>query len=72
MFGANLSTDIRQIKVLIKQAGGAITKAVSDDEMTTEDAATLGDLLQQSAANLTPANLKQALPKLASACAMFD
>jgi outer membrane protein assembly factor BamB len=69
---AAINTDVRQIKVLLKQAGGAITKAVSDGDMTAEDAATLGDLLEQSAANLTPANLERAVKEMAAACAMFD
>jgi hypothetical protein len=67
-----INTDIRQIKVLIKQAGGAIPIAVSDDDMTTEDAATLDDLLEQSAANLTPSNLNDAIADMAAACAMFN
>jgi len=69
---AAINTDIRQIKVLIKQAGGAITRAVSDGDMTAEDAGTLGDLLEQSAANLTPANLDVAVTEMAAACGMFD
>jgi hypothetical protein len=68
---AAINTDIRQVRVLIKQADGAITKAVSDGDMTAEDAGTLGNLLEQSAANLTPANLDQAATGLARACAMF-
>jgi PQQ-like domain len=67
-----INTDIRQIKVLIKQAGGAITKAVSDGDMSAGDAATLGDLLERSAANLTPASLKLAVTEMAAACSMFD
>ncbi|MEH6593844.1 MAG: hypothetical protein V7746_26490, partial [Halioglobus sp.] len=69
---AAINTDIRQIRVLLKQAGGAITKAVNDVDMTAEDAATLGNLLEQSSGNLTPANLELAATSLANACAMFD
>jgi outer membrane protein assembly factor BamB len=69
---AAINTDIRQIKVLLKQAGNAITKAVSDGDMAAENAATLGDLLEQSAANLTPAKLKLAVTEMAAACGMFD
>lgn len=69
---AAINTDIRQIAVLIKQANGAISNAVSDGDMTAEDARTLGNLLEQSAANLTPANLEQAVMPMTSACAMFD
>ena len=51
---------------------GAITKAVSDGDMTTEDAGTLSNFLEQSTANLTPANLELAVTEMAAACAMFD
>jgi hypothetical protein len=44
---AAINTDIRQIAVLIKQANGAISNAVSDGDMTAEDARTLGNLLEQ-------------------------
>jgi DNA-binding beta-propeller fold protein YncE len=66
-----INTDIRQIKVLIKQARGAITKAVSDGDMTPEKASTLANLLAQSAANLTVTNLERAVPEMAAACSMF-
>jgi hypothetical protein len=45
---AAINTDIRQIKVLLKQASSAIPKAVNDGDMTTEDATALGNLLEQS------------------------
>jgi outer membrane protein assembly factor BamB len=67
-----INTDIRQIKVLLKQAGNAINKAVDDGDMTTEKASKLGDLLEQSAANLRPASLERAVTDLAAACSMFD
>jgi hypothetical protein len=67
-----INTDIRQIKVLLKQAGGAITKAVSDGDMTTENAGTLSNLTEQSAANLTPAKLQHAVTELTAACGIFD
>jgi hypothetical protein len=69
---AAINTDIRQIKVLLNQAGNAITKAVSDGDMTADDAGTLGNLLGQSAPNLTPANLEHAVTEMAAACGMFD
>ena len=69
---AAINTDVRQIKVLIKQASGAISMAVSDGDMTTDDAATLGNLLEQSSANLTLSNVKQAVAEMTAACAMFD
>ena len=69
---AAINTDIRQIKVLLKQAVNAITKAVNDGDMTTEDASTLGNLLEQSTLKLTTANLEAAATEMASACAMFD
>ena len=69
---AAINTDIRQIKVLLKQAGGAITKAVSDGDMTAEDAGTLGTLLGKSSTSLSPASLAQAVTELSAACALFD
>jgi outer membrane protein assembly factor BamB len=69
---AAINTDIQQINVLLKQAGNAITKAVDDGDMTAEKASTLVDLLEQSAANLTPANLDVAVTEMAAACGMFD
>jgi hypothetical protein len=69
---AAINSDIRQIKVLLKQAGSAILKAVGDGDMTTEDAATLVDLLEQSLRSLTPANLNDAATAMAAACSMFD
>jgi outer membrane protein assembly factor BamB len=68
---AAINTDIRQIKVLLKQADGAITKAVSDGDMTAERASKLGKLLAQSATNLARSNLEQAVSGLANACALF-
>ena len=69
---AAINTDIRQIKVLLKQAGNAIDKAVDDGDMTAEKASTPGDLLAQSAAKLTPASLELAVTDIAAGCRMFD
>ncbi|MFB1001766.1 MAG: hypothetical protein QMC22_04415, partial [Pseudomonadales bacterium] len=66
-----IKTDIRQIKILLKQTGNAITQAVSEGDMTTEDASTLNNLLEQSTSKLTRRNLDQAAIKMAAACAMF-
>jgi hypothetical protein len=54
---AAINTDIRQIKVLLKQAASAILKAVNDGDMTTEDATALANLLEQSTDGLTPDGL---------------
>ena len=69
---AAINTDIRQIKVLIKQASNAITKAVSDGDMITKDANNLRNLLEQSVVGLTPDGLKKSMTQLAMACAVFD
>ena len=69
---AAINTDIRQIKVLLKQAGSAIPKAVNDGGMTTEDATALGNLLEQSTDGLTPDGLTPSLAFLTTACAMFN
>jgi hypothetical protein len=69
---AAISTDIRQIKVLLKQAVSAINRAVSDGDMTQADADTLDDLLAQSPGGLTADNLARSVTFLTTACAMFD
>ena len=69
---AAINTDIRQIKVLIKQASNAINKAVSDGDMITKDANNLRNLLEQSVVDLTPDGLKKSMTQLAMACAVFD
>jgi outer membrane protein assembly factor BamB len=67
-----INTDIRQIRTLIKQAEGALTKAVSDGDMTPEKADSLNVLLEKSNVNLTTDSLPQTLTDLAAACAIFD
>ena len=67
-----IKTDIRQIKVLLKQASGAIIKAADDGDITSHDATTVVKLLEQSATNLAPANLSDAVATMATACSMFD
>jgi hypothetical protein len=69
---AAINTDSRQIKVLLKQAGNAISKAVNAGDMTPAIAGTLGKLLEQSTANLTTPKLKQAVTELTKACEIFD
>jgi len=69
---AAISTDICQINVLLGQAENAISKAVSDGDMSAADAEVLGKLLGQTAANLTSTKLSQSMPDLTAACAMFD
>ncbi len=69
---AAISTDIRQIKVLLKQADSAISKAVNDGDLTQESATTLNGLLEQSTDHLMPEHLSEAVDKLAAACAVFD
>ena len=69
---AAITTDIRQIKVLLKQADGAMIKALSDGDLTAEDASLLSNLLNQSRRNLTPVGLTQSVAPLAKACAVFD
>lgn len=69
---AAINTDIRQIKVLLKQAGAAIAQAVGDDDMTAEDASTLSNLLEQSMGSLTAGSMAESVSVLTTACAMFD
>jgi len=69
---AAINTDIRQIKVLIKQADNAIPVAVSDGDMTAEDASTLNAVLEKSKVNLSVDGLAHAVTDLSAACAIFD
>ncbi|MDA7584305.1 PQQ-binding-like beta-propeller repeat protein [Luminiphilus sp.] len=69
---AAINTDILQIKVLLKQAGDAIDKAVNDGDMTAKKASALGDLLAQSAVKLTPADLELAVTDMTAGCRMLD
>ena len=67
-----IKTDSRQIKTLLRQADGAIAQAVSEGDMSTEDADKLVALLQQSRTAMAAASLSQALPPLHQACAVFN
>ncbi len=69
---AAINEDIRQLQLLLNQAGDATASAVENGDMTQGDAGTLESLLLQIAGNLTPADLSQAAADLASACAMFE
>jgi len=69
---AAINTDVRQIKVLIEQASDAIAKAVSEGDMTPEDAGTLHNLIKQSSAMLAQANLQGAVAGMTAACGLFD
>jgi outer membrane protein assembly factor BamB len=69
---AAVSTDIRQIRLLITQAENAIENAVSDGDMTPGDADPLRDLLAQSFASLAASDLASSATALNSACEMFD
>jgi hypothetical protein len=69
---AAIDTDIRQIKVLLKQTGSAIPKPVNDGDMPTEDVTAPGNLLEQSTDWLTPDGLTPSVAFLATACAMFN
>ena len=69
---AAIKADIRQLKVLIKQAQKAIPQAVSDGDMTPGLSATLSGLLEDSASSLSLSPLELAVEELASACELFE
>jgi outer membrane protein assembly factor BamB len=69
---AAVSTDSRQIKFLITQAGSGIEQAVSDGDMTPGDASSLRELLAQSLDSLAASDLASSATTLNSACEMFD
>lgn len=69
---AAINTDIQQIRTLIEQADIAIEKAISDGDMTQDDADALDNLLAQSMGELTLDNLARSVTFLTKACALFD
>jgi hypothetical protein len=69
---AAINADIHQIKVLLNQADKALDKAVNDDDMTSDTADTLNNLLTQSASNLTQTHLIKAEASMTKACELFE
>ena len=69
---AAINNDRRQIRFLITQAENAIDTAVSDGDMTPEDADFLRDLQAQSTTSLALGDLANTATTLNSACAMFN
>jgi len=59
-----INTDIRQLRTLLKQAEDVIKKAVSDGDITSEDAGTLTKLVSQSILELKPTELVTAVKHL--------
>ena len=69
---AAIDSDARQIKFLISQAENAITIAVSDGDMTGDDAAYLRDLQAKSMSRLAVGELSAAADSLSAACNVFE
>jgi hypothetical protein len=69
---AAISADTRQIGFLITQTENAIEQAVSDSDMTKDDADALRGLLAQGAASLAADELTSTSTALNSACEMFE
>ena len=69
---AAISTDLRQIGLLITQAENAIDHAIIDDDMIASDADPLRDLLTQSVTSLAEGDLASSATVLNSACEIFD
>ncbi len=67
---AAIDADLRQMKALIEQAAGAVTRAVGEGDLSEEDARELRPLLVQSSRQLTPAALGSATKRLAEACSL--
>jgi hypothetical protein len=57
---------------LLNQADKALDKAVNDDDMTSDTADTLNNLLTQSASNLTQTHLIKAEASMTKACELFE
>ena len=68
---AAINSDKRQIRFLMTQAESAIETAVSDGDLTPEDANSLRELQAQSIASLAAGDLEETATKLGSACEMF-
>ena len=69
---AAISTDIRQIEFLTGQAENAIERAVSDRDMTQDEADSLRYLLTQSSSSLSASKFTNSAKALNSACEMFE
>ena len=69
---AAISTDLRQIGLLITQAENAIDHAISDGDILEGDADLLRDLLTQSVTSLAEGDLASSVTVLNSACEIFD
>ena len=69
---AAIDSDARQIKFLISQAENAITIAVSDGDMTGDDAAYLRDLQAKSISSLAGGDLSASTASLNAACQLFE
>jgi hypothetical protein len=69
---AAISADTRQIGFLITQTENAIEQAVSDSDMTKDDADALRGLLAQGAASLAAGELTSTSTALNSACEIFE
>jgi hypothetical protein len=69
---AAIDSGARQIKFLISQAENAITIAVSDGDMTGDDAAYLRDLQAKSISSLAGGELSAAADSLSAACNVFE
>ena len=68
---AAISSDKRQIQFLMTQAERAIETAVSDGDLTSDDANSLRELQAQSIASLAAGDLEKTATTLGSACEMF-
>lgn len=67
-----ISTDIRQIRFLMKQAENGIVQSISNGDMTPGDANSLRELLAQGLDSLAASDLAGSATVLNSACDMFD
>jgi outer membrane protein assembly factor BamB len=68
---AALDADLRQARVLLDQASGALARAVADGDMKVAETERVGDLVGQGLLGLTPGGLAASRKPLADACALF-
>ena len=69
---AAVDSDVRQITFLISQAENAIATAVSDGDMTEDDATYFRDLQAKSISRLAVGELSAAADSLSAACNVFE
>ena len=67
-----INADARQIRFLISQAENAIATAITDGDMTKDEAIYLQDLQAQSTSSLALGDVSATAASLSAACTVFE